>query len=47
MFKASMANRVGSFIPSDSEVISAACFVPLQKNLIENATMAMYSLTLE
>jgi hypothetical protein len=41
MFKASMDNRVD--IPPDSEDISAACFVPLQKSLIENATMAMYS----
>jgi hypothetical protein len=30
----------GSYIPSDSEDISAACFVPEQKSLIENATMA-------
>jgi hypothetical protein len=38
--KASMDNRVGSYIPSDSEDISAACFVPLQKSLFENATIA-------
>jgi hypothetical protein len=30
-------------IPSDSEDISGACFVPLQKSLLENATMTMYS----
>jgi hypothetical protein len=30
-------------LPSDSEDIGAACFVPLQKGLLENATMTMYS----